>query len=248
MTAPDGDAPAARRGIAIAGASGPRRSGHRGSRTRTARGRGLPSSSHTLYPQCKVHTVRRRRSQPLNLIIQGRHIEVGEALKRYAERKLSKLTRYFHRIHDAQAVLKVEKHRTGGRVQVVEVTMWGDGLVLRGEHRSGDMYASIDRVVEKLTKQIEKYRSRLIEKRRIDAGRTKRRRVAEAEAALRAGPAQAEIIRIKRFAMKPMTAEEAIIQMDLLGHDFFVFRNAQTEQVNVLYRRKRGDYGLIEPA
>lgn len=190
---------------------------------------------------------RRRQAQPFTLIIQGRHIGVDDALKRYAERKLGKLSRHFDRIHQAQAVLKVERHRTAGRAQVVEVTVWGDGVVLRGTHGSGDMYASIDGVVEKLEKQVEKVRSKRIEKRRIDASRAKRRLVADAEAALRATPVPPEIVRVKRFAMKPMTAEDAMIQMEALGHDFFVFRDAQTEEVNVLYRRKQGDYGLIEP-
>jgi len=191
-----------------------------------------------------------RRSQSLNVIIQGRHLDVGETLKRYAERKVRKLSRHLDRLREAQVVLEVERRRSAGRTQVAEVTVWGDGLVLRGTHRSGDMLAAIDGVVEKLEKQIEKRRSRLIEKRRIDATRSKRRQVADAAAALRAGPTPLlppEIVRVKRFAMKPMTAEDAIIQMDRLGHAFFVYRDAQTEKVNVLYRRKNGDYGLIEP-
>ncbi len=191
-----------------------------------------------------------RRAQPFNVIIQGRHLEVGDTLKRYAERKLRKLSRHLDQLREAQVVLEVERQRSAGRTQVVEVTVWGDGLVLRGTHRSGDMFASIDGVVEKLEKQIEKRRSRLIEKRRIDATRSKRRQVAGAEAALRAVPTPPlppEIVRIKRFPMKPMAAEDAIIEMERLGHAFFVYRDAQTEKIHVIYRRKSGDYGLIEP-
>ncbi len=190
------------------------------------------------------------RTQPLNVIIQGRHLDVGDTLKRYAERKVRKLSRHLDQLREAQVVLEVERQRSAGRTQVAEVTVWGDGVVLRGTHRSADMFASIDGVVDKLEKQVQKRRSRLIEKRRIDATRRKRRQVVDAEAALRAGPAPAlppEIVRLKRFAMKPMTAEDAIIQMERLGHAFFVYRDAQTEEVNVLYRRKSGDYGLIEP-
>ena len=124
-----------------------------------------------------------RRAQPFNVIIQGRRLEVGDTLKRYAERKLRKLSRHLDQLREAQVVLEVERQRSAGRTQVAEVTVWGDGLVLRGTHRSGDMFASIDGVVEKLEKQIEKRRSRLIEKRRIDATRSKRRQVAGAEAA-----------------------------------------------------------------
>jgi len=191
-----------------------------------------------------------RRAQPFNVIIQGRHTDVGDAVKRYAERKLRKLSRHASQLREAQAVLKVERQRSAGRTQVAEVTVWGDALVLRGSHRSEDMFASIDAVVEKLEKQIHKHRSRFIEKRRIDAVRSKRRQLARAEAALRGAPAPVmppEIVRIKRFVMKPMTAEDAIIQMERLGHAFFVYRDAQTEQIHVLYRRKNGDYGLIEP-
>jgi putative sigma-54 modulation protein len=191
-----------------------------------------------------------RRVQPLNVIIQGRRLDVSDSLKRYAERKVQRLSRHLDQLREAQVVLEVEHRSSAGNTQVAEVTVWGDGLVLRGTHRSGDMFASIDGVVDKLEKQIEKRRSRLIEKRRIDATRSKRRQVANAESALRAVPAApqpAEIVRFKRFVMKPMTAEDAIIQMERLGHAFFVFRDAQSEKIHVIYRRKRGDYGLIEP-
>jgi putative sigma-54 modulation protein len=192
----------------------------------------------------------KRTVRPFNLIIQTRHVEVGEPVKRYAERKLRKLTRHFDQLQEAQAVLKEERHRSDGRARVAEVTVWGDGLVLRGRHSDGDMRAAIDGVVDKLERQIRKRRSRLIDKRRIEVSRTRRRRAAVAAAALRATPAApmpAEIVRIKRFVMKPMTPEDAIIQMERLGHAFFVFRNAQTEEISVLYRRRSGDYGVIEP-
>jgi putative sigma-54 modulation protein len=111
------------------------------------------------------------------------------------------------------------------------------------------MYASVDRAVEKLERQIEKYRSRMIEKRRLDLARQRRRQRSSAAAALEAtaSPATPRIVRTKRFPMKPMTADEAAIQMELLGHAFFVFRNAATQELNVLYRRRDGQYGLIEP-
>ncbi len=191
-----------------------------------------------------------RRTQPFNVIIQGRHLSVGDPVKRYAERKLRRLSRHSSQLREAQAVLKVERQRSAGRTQVAEVTVWGDGLVLRGSHRSDDMFVSIDAVVDKLEKQIGKYRSRVIEKRRIDAVRQKRRKVATAEAGLRGTPTvptPAEIVRVKRFIMKPMTAEDAILQMEQLGHAFFVYREAQNEKIYVVYRRKGGGYGLIEP-
>ena len=119
-----------------------------------------------------------RTVRPFNLIIQARHVEVGEPLKRYVERKLRKLTRHFDQLQEAQAVLKEEHHGSDGRAQVVEVTVWGDGLVLRGRHSEGNMRAAVDAVVDKLERQIRKRRSRLIDKRRIEVSRARRRRAA----------------------------------------------------------------------
>lgn len=194
-----------------------------------------------------VSVARPEKDRAFRIIVQGRHLDVTAALKDYAEEKLGKIARHFDQIQEAQVVLSVERRGNLGKAQVVEVTVWGDGIVLRGEEASADMYASIDRVVEKLKKQIEKYRSRVIQKRRIDEARRRNRRRASAQAALHAGPDQPNVVRIKRFAMKPMTPEDAAMQMELLGHDFFAFRNAQTLEVNVLYRRTDGHYGLIEP-
>lgn len=184
----------------------------------------------------------------LHVIVQGKHLAVTPALRAYAESKVAKLAKYFNHVQDAQVVLSVERRRSAlGKAQVVEVTVRGDGIVLRGEDASEDMYASIDLVIAKLKKQIEKYRSKLIHKRRIDEARRKARLQSSAEAALRAGPQEPRIVRYKRFAMKPMTPEDAVLQMDLLGHAFFVFRNAGTMEVNVVYRRNDGGYGVIEP-
>ncbi len=187
--------------------------------------------------------------QPLNVIVQGKHIVVTPSLKEYAEEKVGRIVRYFDHVQDAQVVLSVARMDGIGKAQVVEVTVWGDGMVLRGKHASADMYASIDGVFEKLRKQIEKFRSKLIEKRRLDESRRKDRLAASAEAGLRGrtAPDGPRIVRTKRFAMKPMSPEEAAIQMELLGHDFFVFRSTQSQEVNVLYKRASGDYGLIEP-
>ncbi|MBM3469849.1 MAG: ribosome-associated translation inhibitor RaiA [Armatimonadetes bacterium] len=183
--------------------------------------------------------------------VQGKHIAVTGALRAYAKQKLSKLPRYFDRIQDAQVVLSVTRDSARGRAQGVEVTVWCDGMVLRAEETSEDMYTSLDRAVDKLERQIEKYRSRIIEKRRLDESRRRRRAQQSAEAVLQArgaaAPSQPQIVRVKRFAMKPMTPDEAVLQMELLGHVFFVFRHAGTQDINVLYKRRDGDYGLIEP-
>lgn len=199
---------------------------------------------------------RQRKDFPVR--VQGKHMTVTDALRQHAEQKLSKLPRHFDQIQDAQVVLSVSRNRAVGRAQTAEVTVWCDGLVLRAEELSQDMYTSIDRAVEKLDRQIAKYRDRIIEKRRLDVTRARRRTRRSAEAALRAGPppkmepAADEmlvpgIVRTKRFDLKPMTVDEATLQMELLGHAFFVFRNSATHDVNVVYRRRAGDYGLIEP-
>jgi len=192
-----------------------------------------------------------RRTDPLHVIVQGKHLDVTPALREYAEEKVGKISRYFDQVQEAQVVLSVERRDGMGKAQVVEVTVWGDGLVLRGEEASQDMYASIDLVFDKLRKQIEKYRSKLIERRRISESRRKDR-LAEAIRAEQRRPdidpeAETSIVRTKRFAMKPMTADDAVMQLELLGHDFFVFRNSETMEVNVVYRRDDGKYGLIEP-
>ncbi len=203
--------------------------------------------------------VNKRQAGDFPIRVQGKHIAVTEALRQHVERKLARLPRHFDQIQDAQVVFSVSRNRSLGRAQVVEVTVWCDGLVLRAEEFSDDMYLSIDRAVDKLDRQIRKYRSRIIEKRRLDESRRRRRTQRSAEAALHAGAAPGPeaspragaevpgIVRTKRFAMKPMMPDEAVMQIELLGHAFFVFRNAATQDVNVLYRRRDGDYGLIEP-
>ena len=189
-----------------------------------------------------------RPREPLHVIVQGKNIAVTPALRNYAAEKLDRVTRYFDHVREAQVVLSVERRRGAvGRAQVVEVTVSGDGVLLRGEEASADMYASIDLVTEKLRKQIERYRSKFIDRRRLAESRKKTAAMARARRVLRAGPRVPQIVRVKRFAMKPMTPEDAALQMELLGHDFFVFRNASTLEVNVVYKRADGNYGVIEP-
>ncbi len=173
--------------------------------------------------------------------VRGKNIEATPALIDYAEKRLSKLDKHFDDNTDVQVALSVirEDH-------IVEVTVNVDGLMLRAEESTGDMYASIDLVVEKLDRQIKKYKTRWT--------RTLRQRgvrvISEKHAALEAEERASEeprVVRTKRFTLKPMTVDEAILQMDLLGHSFFVFSNAESEAVNVIYKRRDGHYGLIEP-
>lgn len=181
--------------------------------------------------------------------IKGKHVEVTEALKSYVEKKLQKLDKYFHDIREANVVLSVQRG-----MQMVEVQLEGDGILLRGEERRGnDMYASIDEVVEKLESRVKKFKGKR-SGRAIDEGPKEKNAIREHAMEEAFGGEEAEpfemptLVRTKRFALKPMTPEEAAQQMELLHHDFFVFRNSDTEDVNVVYKREDGNYGLIEPA
>lgn len=167
------------------------------------------------------------------VVVRGKNIEVTNALKEHVERKLAKLERFLE-LPEVQVTLKVERD-----THKIEVTIPINGMILRGEEATEDMYASIDLVVEKLEKQIDKYKTRISKKVRGED---------------KVVPAVAEdtyedpvIKRTKRFAVKPMPIEEAVMQMNMLGHSFFVFSNSDTEEVNVVYKRKDGNYGLIEP-
>jgi putative sigma-54 modulation protein len=183
--------------------------------------------------------------------VQGKHITVTDALRSYVTEKLAKIPRHYGQCRDAQVVFSTARDRSFGRSNVVEMTVRCEGFVLRSEEASDDMYASIDLAAAKLERQLAKYRSRLFEKRRHDESRRRQRQADTAAAALRGSPVPAErapsIVRTKRFLMKPMTPEEASVQLDLLGHEFFVFQHAATQKINVVYRRRDGNYGLIEP-
>jgi putative sigma-54 modulation protein len=169
--------------------------------------------------------------------VRGKNIEITPALREYVEKRVGKITKYFSTLGEITVVLTVEKGR-----HIVEVTVPVNGILLRGEESTLDMYTSIDLVIEKLEKQIEKYKTKL--SRKLRAGSFKGELIpnipeVETEAF--------KIVKTKRFAIKPMNVEEAVMQMNLINHDFFMFLNADTEDVNVVYRRKDGNYGLIEP-
>lgn len=177
----------------------------------------------------------------MTLTVRGKNLEVTPALREYFEKRAEKLTRYFDTPLDVQAVLSVEKDS-----QIVEVTCFVEGgIVLRGVESNNDMYASIDLVIDKVIRQIHKHKTRLARKFK-KANEFK----PEAQFMLAGKPLEEEkieVVRRKHFAIRPMDVEEAILQMNLVGHDFFMFFNAETEMMNVVYRRKNGSYGLIEP-
>ena len=174
----------------------------------------------------------------MRFIITGRNIDITEGLKSAVEEKLGKLDRFFAPETEVNVTLSVEKER-----QKIEVTIPVKGTVIRSEQVSNDMYVSIDLVEEVIERQLRKYRTKLA---------SKKMNVAEnfSEAFIDSDADEDEeikIVRTKRFGMKPMYPEDACVQMELTGHDFFVFRNAETDEVNVVYKRKGNTFGLIEP-
>jgi putative sigma-54 modulation protein len=181
----------------------------------------------------------------MRLQVKGRNLEVSEQIRTYAEEKLGKLDRLVSDPTRVELELAVEKNPSISDNHVAEATVWTKGPVLRARETSADMKASIDQLVSKLERQVKRYR----EKRRVAPRRHARVGAEAAEAApLEAPGDETAIVKTKQFAVTPMTAEEAVLQLELVGHDFFVFRNAETEAINVVYRRHDGDYGLIEPS
>ena len=177
----------------------------------------------------------------MRLQVKGKNVEVSEALRGYAQEKLGKVGRHLNDATRLELELAVERNPSIAENQVAEATVWTKGPILRASERSTDMRASIDLLAEKLERQVHRYRDR-----------RRRGPVRHHEQALEGRPvvlAEEEpvILKTKQFPVKPMTPEEAVLQLELIGHDFFVFRNVETDDVNVVYRRRDGNYGLIEP-
>lgn len=177
----------------------------------------------------------------MKLQVKGRNLEVTDAIRSYAQEKLGKLDRQLHDPTRVELELMVERNPSIAENQIAEATIWTKGPILRARESSHDMKASIDQLVEKLERQVTRYR----EKRQRKASR--RDGVVANEPPGIPVEGEAVIVKSKQFAVKPMTAEEAVLQLELVGHDFFVFRNADSGDVNVVYRRRDGAYGLIEP-
>jgi len=175
----------------------------------------------------------------MRITITGRNIELTPGIKEAVEEKLSKLEKYFKPDTDVNVTLSVEKER-----QKIEVTIPTKGHTIRAEEVSNDMYVSIDLVEETLERQLIKYRTKIISKKMNAAASFKAEYLEEQ---VEEDEEEIKIVRSKRYDMKPMYPEDACIQMELLGHDFFVFVNAETDEVNVVYKRKGNTYGIIEP-
>ena len=173
----------------------------------------------------------------MKFIIIGRNIDVTEGLKSAVQEKLGKLERYFTPETEIHVTLSVEKDR-----QKIEVTIPVKGNIIRSEQVSSDMYVSIDLVEEVIERQLRKYKTKIVNQQQ--AGGNFQKEFVEDEFL---EDEEVKIIRTKKFGSKPMYPEDACVQMELLGHNFYVFRNAETDEVNVVYKRKGNTYGLIEP-
>lgn len=177
----------------------------------------------------------------MKIIFKGKHIEVTDAMRNYIEKRLNKIERHFDHILEVIVTLSVEKNR-----QIVEATLQASRALIRAEEETDDMYTSIDKVADKLERQIQKYKEKYFQKPHPG---TERKGLVNKGVNVEDNESNkiAKIVKTKRFAIKPMSVEEAAMQMDLLGHNFFVFANDNTNKVNVLYKRKDGNFGLIEP-
>ncbi len=175
----------------------------------------------------------------MKMHVTGKNVEVTDALYQTVDKKLSKLDKYFQQGGPVEANVSLEILKGS---HIVEVTLFVGGMILRGEESTTDIYASIDSVVDKLERQIRKYKTRVNRKMREQGSKpffTEPEEEEENE--------YPRIVKTKRFNVKPMSSEEAVLQMELLGHNFFVYRSAITDEVNVVYKRNDGNYGLIEP-
>jgi putative sigma-54 modulation protein len=180
----------------------------------------------------------------MRLQVKGKNVEVSEAIRTYAEEKLGRLERQLADPTRVELELAVEKNPSIADNHVAEATVWTKGPVLRAKEASADMRASIDLLVDKLERQVSRYREKRQRGHRRENGRSPEP-TSHTMTTEEGGPV---IVKTKQFALNPMTAEEAVLQLELVGHDFFVFRNAESDEINVVYRRRDGGYGLIEPA
>ncbi|MCX8094814.1 MAG: ribosome-associated translation inhibitor RaiA [Caldisericia bacterium] len=175
----------------------------------------------------------------MKLIVQGKGINLTDDVINYAEKRFATAERYFENIQEANLIISKERGLFKS-----EVTISMSGTVIRGESKTQDIYASIDDVLDKIKRQIKKYKESFVERRRETKKFLDKAETSTSETVVEDIP---KIVKVKKFVLKPMDEEEAIMQMELLGHTFFVFLNSNTDKINVVYKRNDGNYGLIEP-
>lgn len=179
----------------------------------------------------------------MRLQVKGKNVEVSDSLRRYAEEKLGKLERQLKDPTQVELELAVEHNASIADDHVAEATIWTKGPTIRAREASPGFEASIDRLVDKLERQVVRYREKRSRKEAARHGRPPQPEMPSPVSQ----EVESVIVKTKQFAMKPLSPEEAVLQLELVGHDFFVFENSDSGDVNVVYRRRDGDYGLIEP-
>ena len=190
----------------------------------------------------------------MKLVIQGKNIDITDSIRSYVNEKIEKAVSHFQSItSEVDIHLSVEKNPRINPKQTAEVTIYANGTVIRAEESSENMYASIDLVANKISRQLRKYKERRFDKKGASSAKDPVVN-AHGETALvedligdRKVELPRQVVRTKYFAMPPMTQEEALEQLDLVGHDFYVFRNVETGEINVVYERNHGGYGVIQP-
>ena len=186
----------------------------------------------------------------MQIILKGKNVEITDWLREYVDKKVNKLDRYLPDIQEVRVELSVQKTRSSQDRQVAQLTVRSNGLILRAEERTDDMFAAIDAVVDKMHRQIARYKGKQLDRWQGQALKRAETELPPLDEDILEELAEEQtrrIVRVKRFAVSPMNEEEAIEQMELLGHDFFVFFNPNSGRMSVLYRRKDGNYGLLEP-
>lgn len=180
----------------------------------------------------------------MQVTVTGRNIEMTDALKKYAEEKVQKVKKFLNTTIDAHVILAVEKFR-----QKAEVTINANGVKIHGEEVTEDMYSSIDKVMDKIDRQVRKHKERIwaLKNKQHEKDVNIKMDIISRESIEDVGDTPHQIIKTRSFAYKPMSVDEAAMQMDLLGYGFLVFRNSNNGKINVLYKRKDDNYGLIEP-
>ena len=180
----------------------------------------------------------------MNLTVHGRNVGISDRVQNYVEKKVGRLEKYLPQIREARAELVRSETRAAQDRYTAQLTIWASGQILRAEESSEDLFASVDAIVDKMYRQIERFKGRRFKSKRRDA--------AAAAAAVELSATQVpddlvRIVRTKQFVAEPMIPEEAVEQMELLGHDFFVFYNVDTRSLNIVYGRRDGNYGLLQP-
>ncbi len=180
----------------------------------------------------------------MQLVITGKNMHVSDRTEEFVRHKMERLDRHLNEPLDARIELSQENAKNVNQRQIVQVTMHKNGTIIRAEERAADLKIAVEAVVDKLDKQLRRYKDKQVRKRRANAAAAEAILEAEAEGEIEEEP---RLVRTKRFKTAPMSVDEAVEQMELVGHSFFLFVNAASNELNVLYRREDGNYGLLEP-